>query len=90
VIYVERAADGSIKGLYANSQRGYAEEALDNGDPEVVAFRASQDRKFLIAAKRALALRSLDDLRLADASLNPSAPQSVKDYAVVAAEPVKP
>ena len=38
--YVERAADGAIKGAYANEQPGYAEEWLPDDDATVIAFRA--------------------------------------------------
>lgn len=36
--YIERDEGGKIKGLYANSQPGYAEEWLEDNDPEVIAF----------------------------------------------------
>lgn len=36
--YIERDEGGDIKGLYANSQPGYAEEWLEDNDPEVIAF----------------------------------------------------
>lgn len=36
--YVERDANGSVTGCYANAQPGYAEEWLEPDDPEVVAF----------------------------------------------------
>ena len=38
--YVERAQDGTIKGVYARPQRGYAEEELADSDPAVLAFQA--------------------------------------------------
>ncbi len=37
--YVERDTGGIIKGCYANLQQGYAEEWLEENDPEVIAFR---------------------------------------------------
>lgn len=36
--YVERR-EGKVTGLYANQQPGYADEFLEENDPEVVAFR---------------------------------------------------
>lgn len=38
MVYVERGTDGLIKGVYQNRQDGYAEEQLDRGNAEVVAF----------------------------------------------------
>lgn len=38
-VYVERNESGGIKGVYQNPQEGYAEEAVDDTDAEVVAFR---------------------------------------------------
>lgn len=37
-VYVQRDDAGVIIGLYANLQEGLAEEVLNDGDPEVVAF----------------------------------------------------
>ena len=36
--YVERAEDGTIKGIYARPQPGYAEEDISADDPAVLAF----------------------------------------------------
>jgi len=36
--YVERDENGTIKGVYLNLQEGYAEEELDDADPEVLAY----------------------------------------------------
>lgn len=36
--YVERNENGVVVGLYANFQEGYAEEWLEDDDPEVLAF----------------------------------------------------
>lgn len=36
LVWIERHADGRIKGLYASRQEGYAEEALPNNHPEVL------------------------------------------------------
>lgn len=38
IVYVERDESGKIIGVYANFQEGFAEEALPEDDPEVVAF----------------------------------------------------
>lgn len=39
--YVERDPEtGTVKGIYANPQPGYAEEAAAGDEPEVAAFRA--------------------------------------------------
>jgi hypothetical protein len=38
MVYVERRADGSICGVYANPQPGYAEEEISSDAAEVVAF----------------------------------------------------
>lgn len=38
IVYVERDETGKIIGIYANFQEGFAEEALPEDDPEVVAF----------------------------------------------------
>jgi len=40
MLYVERAADGTIKGLYRQPQAGYAEEALAADHADVAAFEA--------------------------------------------------
>lgn len=40
--YVERAPDGTIKGVYRIIQRGYAEEEVADDDPAVSAFLARQ------------------------------------------------
>ena len=37
--YVQRDEAGAIIGLYTNFQEGFAEEYLEDDDPEVVAFR---------------------------------------------------
>lgn len=39
IFFCERDGGGKIKGLYANRQPGYAEEAIDDGHPDVAAFR---------------------------------------------------
>ena len=62
MVYVQRDAAGAIIGIYANPQPGYAEEALADDAPEVVAYRAGRvplnvDR---LAATRAEALTSLN------------------------------
>ena len=41
--FIQRNETGGICGVYRNRQEGYAEEAIDDADPEVAAF--------LIAAK---------------------------------------
>jgi hypothetical protein len=38
MVWAERNAVGSIKGVYANAQPGYAEEQLADNDPAVLAF----------------------------------------------------
>lgn len=48
-VYAERAQDGTIKGLYARRQPGYAEEALDEDHPDVVAFRAPRPKGYVLA-----------------------------------------
>ena len=37
--FVERNPDGTIKGVYANRQPGYADEELADDHPAVVTFR---------------------------------------------------
>ncbi len=37
-VFVERKA-GIVAGVYANPQPGYAEEAIDDEHPDIVAFR---------------------------------------------------
>lgn len=37
-VFVERDGSGSIKGVYANLQPGYAEESLADNDAEVISF----------------------------------------------------
>jgi len=39
-MFIQRFPDGTIQGVYANQQEGYAEEELADDHPEVVAFLA--------------------------------------------------
>lgn len=41
-VFVERDADGNIKGVYRRAQPGYAEEEILASDPAVVAFNEEQ------------------------------------------------
>jgi hypothetical protein len=78
-----------IVGDFANLQPGYAEEAIADDALELLAFRQAVDAMFELAVKRAAALKALEDQRLAAATLDPAAPQPVKDYAAaMAAFPV--
>jgi hypothetical protein len=42
--YVQRDTNLNIVGVFANLQKGFAEELLDNNDPQVVAFIASVNK----------------------------------------------
>jgi hypothetical protein len=39
-VFIERTPDGAIKGVYANKQPGYAEEAMPADHPDIAAFMA--------------------------------------------------
>lgn len=39
--YVQRDPEGNICGVYANLQPGYAEELLDDSDPQVTGYLES-------------------------------------------------
>ena len=39
-MFIQRFIDGTIQGVYANRQNGYAEEELADDHPEVVEFLA--------------------------------------------------
>lgn len=59
--YVQRNVGGAVCGCYAQPQAGYAEEFLDDANPEVVAYRATKTIDFsdtdnLDKALKALAL----------------------------------
>lgn len=41
-MYIERAQDRTIKGVYTAPQKGYAEEEIADDDPAVLAFLARQ------------------------------------------------
>lgn len=50
-MFVERDAIGSVKGVYANPQPGYAEEELSDDHPDVVAFRHPAPTVALVKAE---------------------------------------
>jgi hypothetical protein len=39
-MFIQRFPDGTVQGVYANKQSGYAEEELPDDNPEVIAFLA--------------------------------------------------
>ena len=39
-MFIQRFQEGTVQGVYANKQDGYAEEELADDHPEVVAFLA--------------------------------------------------
>lgn len=51
-VYVERDSGGAIKGVYQNPQPGYAEEAIDDQHPDVLAYLAPPSDAELTAATR--------------------------------------
>jgi len=47
--YVQRDSEGRINGVFANLQKGYAEEELPDDSPEVVSHsNPAQTRKTLV------------------------------------------
>lgn len=42
--YVERDENGEVTGSYANQQPNYAEECLEDDDPDLIAFKDKLDR----------------------------------------------
>jgi hypothetical protein len=68
--YVEKK-DGKVIGLYGAKQIGFAEELLDDNDPEVVQFREDNKRPIRISMAQArIALRRIGKLNLIAATLN--------------------
>lgn len=60
--FVERNADGTVKGCYMNRQPGYAEEWLSPGDPDILAFTAPRPKpiqKALTLEERVAAIESI-------------------------------
>ena len=41
MVYVERDAQGKVKGVYGPKQPGYAEEELADDHPDILAFRTA-------------------------------------------------
>jgi hypothetical protein len=54
-VYVQRDEGGKVKGVFANPQPGYAEEAVADTDPAVVAYLAGPSDVTLAPDRRARA-----------------------------------
>ena len=63
--YVQRDSEGKINGVFANPQKGYAEEELSDDSPEVVSHsNPAQTRKTLVEQLIA-SPKDLSDLKAA-------------------------
>lgn len=53
MVFVQRDGSGKIIGRFANLQEGYAEEALGDDDPEILAINAAEAKRDSDVANRA-------------------------------------